>query len=695
MSRLWSLAVLALLLSACRTLPVGPETPALSDVASRQLATLAELEDRRSGGQGRVSELALEAEEPRVRARAMRVIARLQHPSLLPTILEGLKDEGPGVRAEAAFAAWSLGLSWQPLEHGIRTQLTSALLAQEAMEKDAGVQGRLLRALGRMGTSDANVRLVERLSHAESKVRIAAGVALGVALKRGDPLPAGALERLGASIDPALPEGVRFGAAYALAFSRAAEAAPLLARVAKDPDPEIRLLAAKGLGGSPCASHALLGELLEDGDWRVAVEATRSLSTCADAESIRVLEKLLGKVDLLEQRSIAAGAQPLLTFAQARLAAPMLPLLDRLRLRIAAAAKKEGVALRELGKLDCRLAAARVSITGTPANSDSCGFGVVDADWRTTLILYGLAGAAHVQPGLVAERVRLLSSASASVRSAALELLVAHGSPGEKAYRLRELTRAREDLSLAASAAEALAKLEKVDAADRTADLLALRALLRELDQAPDLAESVMGALVAMEGAEAAPTLRAFLTFPHAHVRHTAATLLTELTKESVTAPLVPISDSEDHRLAQPPPEGTRLRVRTEKGDFVVALFTAEAPQTIANLVGLFGRGFYEGLTFHRVVPDFVVQGGDPGGSGEGGPGYTQRCEVSPRPYFTGTVGIALSGKDTGGSQFFVTHSPQPHLEGRYPIIGQVEQGQVVVDALLEGDRILGIDVLL
>src|SRR5205814_1066559 len=95
-----------------------------------------------------------------------------------------------------------------------------------------------------------------------------------------------------------------------------------------------------------------------------------------------------------------------------------------------------------------------------------------------------------------------------------------------------------------------------------------------------------------------------------------------------------------------------------------------------------------DGLPFHRVVPDFVAQGGDPRGDGWGGPGHTLRCELSPLRYARGAVGMALSGKDTGGSQFFVVHSAQPHLEGKYTVFGRVVEGMEVVDALLPGDLI-------
>ena len=128
-----------------------------------------------------------------------------------------------------------------------------------------------------------------------------------------------------------------------------------------------------------------------------------------------------------------------------------------------------------------------------------------------------------------------------------------------------------------------------------------------------------------------------------------------------------------------------------DKGEFDVKLFTQDAPLTALNMYTLARKNFFKGLTFHRVVPDFVAQGGDPRGDGEGGPGYTVRCEVNHRVYARGVVGMALSGKDTGGSQFFVTAAPQPHLDGKYTAFGEVVKGQEIVDALLEGDKIVEI----
>lgn len=135
-----------------------------------------------------------------------------------------------------------------------------------------------------------------------------------------------------------------------------------------------------------------------------------------------------------------------------------------------------------------------------------------------------------------------------------------------------------------------------------------------------------------------------------------------------------------------------RAEVKTEKGNFTIELFPEDAPLTVENFVKLASRGFFNGKEIHRVVPNFVVQDGDPRGDGNGGPGWSIRCEINMIPYERGTVGMALSGKDTGGSQWFVTHSPQPHLDGGYTVFGRVdESGMKVVDTLVRGDKIISI----
>jgi cyclophilin family peptidyl-prolyl cis-trans isomerase len=133
--------------------------------------------------------------------------------------------------------------------------------------------------------------------------------------------------------------------------------------------------------------------------------------------------------------------------------------------------------------------------------------------------------------------------------------------------------------------------------------------------------------------------------------------------------------------------------IETERGTLELALFATDAPLTVHNFVTLAQRHYFDGQRFHRVVPNFVVQGGDPRGDGNGGPGYAIRDEMNRRRYLRGTLGMALSGPNTGGSQFFVTHSPQPHLDGGYTVFGQLIAGGDVLDRIVQGDRIVRVTV--
>ena len=133
----------------------------------------------------------------------------------------------------------------------------------------------------------------------------------------------------------------------------------------------------------------------------------------------------------------------------------------------------------------------------------------------------------------------------------------------------------------------------------------------------------------------------------------------------------------------------------TSKGQVRIELFEDDAPLTVANFVNLARRGFYDGLKFHRVIPNFMIQGGDPTGTGRGGPGYNFADEFSPRRRHdaAGILSMANAGPGTNGSQFFITHGPQPHLDGRHSVFGRVASGQDVVDAIAQGDVMTGVTI--
>ncbi|TVX92838.1 peptidylprolyl isomerase [Paenibacillus agilis] len=130
-------------------------------------------------------------------------------------------------------------------------------------------------------------------------------------------------------------------------------------------------------------------------------------------------------------------------------------------------------------------------------------------------------------------------------------------------------------------------------------------------------------------------------------------------------------------------------------GNVVIELFDQEAPGTVANFEKLANEGFYNGLTFHRVIKDFVAQGGCPHGTGTGGPGYTIKCETAgnTHKHVRGALSMAHAGKDTGGSQFFICYAPFPHLDGVHTVFGQVTEGMELVDQIKQGDKMKSVTV--
>jgi len=139
-----------------------------------------------------------------------------------------------------------------------------------------------------------------------------------------------------------------------------------------------------------------------------------------------------------------------------------------------------------------------------------------------------------------------------------------------------------------------------------------------------------------------------------------------------------------------------RINLNTSKGSIAATLFASKVPVTCANFLNLIAHGYYDGISFHRVIPNFMVQGGDPTGTGSGGPGYRFEDDFKPdlkhdRP---GIFSMANAGPNTNGSQFFITHLPTPHLDHRHSVFGRVDAGQEVVNTIAQGDTIVNIEIL-
>jgi len=137
----------------------------------------------------------------------------------------------------------------------------------------------------------------------------------------------------------------------------------------------------------------------------------------------------------------------------------------------------------------------------------------------------------------------------------------------------------------------------------------------------------------------------------------------------------------------------TQIIMKTAKGEIQIDLFDEDAPNTVKNFTDLIEKGFYDGLSFHRVISNFMIQGGCPHGTGTGGPGYHIDCEINANRHQAGTLSMAHAGKDTGGSQFFICHSPQPHLDGVHTVFGHTANMDVV-NSIEQGDEIISAEII-
>lgn len=677
------------------------------------LSSIARLERTRSLGGGALQRFTRDGASAQVRSRALLALARLQSLSTAPTVVAALADPEASVRGQAAFAAGELAQAWEPVPEALRDTLGAAVVAAEAEERDPAARTFELEALGKIATAPALEALSRRLVDPDARVVARAATSLGVAARQKHPLPEPAWPGLVRALGVA-----RWPAAYALANTRDVRARAPLEGLLQDGDPQVRAVAVKGLSELGLdAELPRLARALEDTDGRVAAEAVRGLVKLAErcavdasldaagapCPALTALEALRQAPGLLGTPQAARGSLPLLAFAQASLPDGARALAISLRRVIDEAAFGPGPGStapptgtprrpvspldplrRDLGRLDCRLAAAIARINGGLAAVRTCGLHVVPLNRRLALGLSAFAEGAHfAERASVPELTQFLEDPDPSVRLAVVNALGQTHRPDAAAWVRPFLS--SDDGVLAADAAAAAGELKDLQA------IPALVALIDRIGQRlPEEADPVASAAIALHATQAIPGLTRWLHAPHANLRIQAARALTALTGKPVVVPEV----AQPERSQPVPAPGTVLRVRTERGAFDLLLRPDVAPQTTANFAALAARGFFRGLTFHRIVPDFVVQGGDPRGDGEGGPGYTLPCEINALRYDRGIVGVALSGKDTGGSQLFVATSPQPHLDGRYTAFGQVTAGMEVVDALLEGDRILAVEVL-
>ena len=612
-----------------------------------------------------------------LRRQAALAAGRIGDTAAVNGLIEALGDSSQEVRAAAAFG---LGL----LKDARAVQPLLALVRSVPSGNQGPPQTEAATALAKIG-GEAGGRALQDLLEPGPTPGVATSPVQSAALleawRLGARAPVPAL--IGYTQDP--DAVARWHALYSLARLRVTRGVGVLLDALRDSQPTVRAVAARGVSRALADSATLdpkmvvsrIRPLLTDGDPGIRINALRALATFKDGAFADLAAPLAADADV----NVAVQAETTLGV----LGGPRA--VEALRAGLASAV----FALRRQAVIALGQADSAAGVAAAAALTR-------DADWRWRSVATEALGAARDRGGLEAQ----LADPDGRVVAQALQVLqrIVPESDTSLSSRARRLL-AHRDPAVRSVAADLLARGANV----HDVDILA-RAYARASDDPFDDARlSAVAALGAIARASADGRLAVATRFvsrvPRADdylVRRRAAERLPDAAAAwGPAAPIATARTFEDYRevarryvlpalRGRPAP---RVTIETDdRGRLVIELLPLEAPLTVAAFLSLVDRRYFDGSRWHRVVPNFVVQDGDPRGDGWGGPGFVLRDEVNPNRYETGTVGMALSGPDTGGSQFFITHSPQPHLDGTYPVFGRVRSGLDVLAAVAQGDRI-------
>ena len=541
------------------------------------------------------------------------------------------------LRATAASAregAWLLGELGESGRPAIELALRDSTLASPT-------RGALLLAAARLRpvpvaavlplVTSADSTLAWRAAYAISRGRALAGVRMLLAQS--------------GSRWPAVREQVARGAARGLAGdSLGADAQRVLAALVRDTVAHVRVNAVRSIASYGPASRAALLGALADADVNVRVTGAQSLELVIGEDSSAWLRAFDADTTLMVRRSLAEGAI------------------------------KRGINLSE-----------RIGWSTSP-------------DWQLRAIAAELAGAGPAAAAATRAAVwmRDPDGRVRAVAAGALAALVDSTSTRGSARAQLRMALADSDVGVRTNSLGALANGASTE--DLAAALASYRRIIGDADNDARLSFwRLADSALAHAGKELPDSLKrevGALQRPSDPLERSLAAAIPRFAawRDGSTAPrtLAWYEARADEAARRPPPT---MRIQTERGTMELTLFTSDAPLTVYNVVTLARQGYFDGQRFHRVVPNFVVQAGDPRGDGNGGPGYAIRDELNRRRYARGSLGMALSGPNTGGSQLFITHSPQPHLDGGYTVFGELVSGFEVLDRIVQGDRIVRVTI--
>ncbi|MEN3335848.1 MAG: hypothetical protein V7641_5213 [Blastocatellia bacterium] len=648
------------------------------------------------------------------RRRALLVLARIGYPSALGLLIDVLNADrnpeyrDPEMRALAAFALGDIesqhAASYlvQHLDPTVETSVTVRARCAEALGKIASNK-LSVAALGDYGVKGIAEALAALLPSPEKPFvsenhKLLVELTLTALLRVRQPATVEAIATQLRSPDP----DIRWQAANALARMREGiqTAVPGLLPLFDDTNPLVRAHAARALGVAK-ATQAVDGliKLLADADARVTASAINALGNIGEARAVPSL--------------VAFGNSQLSAYRAFDRNKSGIPSQQNLLLLIATALGnlKDPRAfefLQAFRFIDGKLGAFPEVEVAVARFGDARFFDIPDTarlapgDWRA------MAAYAQGLGQLGSEKARailldLLSGKSYGKPDARAVSDILNAMAAAKVDGLRDLLLEQlkaEDVVVRATAAELLG--EAGDASEKVTSALEAAYKAARKEAVNDARVAILEAAQKLKHPMNLQVLAEETRDEDYVVRRKAVELLAQSKFEIATQKLAigRVNTGHDKKYWQRMAQLAESRknplavIHTKKGDVRIELYVQDAPMTVDNFMKLVRNGFYDGLEFVRIVPNFVIQTGDPRGDQNGGPGYQIRDEINLRRYGTGAVGMALSGKDTGGSQFFITHSPQPHLDGGYTIFGQVIDGMEAVNKMARGDKIERIEII-
>lgn len=680
--------------AACKEAPpkgAGP-TPQDTARAREDVAAVLRLEQARVWPSPEWDRL-LTSPSAQARVALAHAIGRAALGDGIARLVKLLWDAEPAVRRAAAFG---IGCYEQRRTDEAGRRLLDRLFE----ETDGSVVAAIVLAFGRTGADPAHLVIQRALSHFLLEVREAAGLAAGrlagVRRGRSQTLAPALLAALEQEKEPA-PR-----VAMAFALSRLGLQPP--PALLEDRDPLVRFFAVTAAGKQPTIDVSPLRARVSDEDWRVRVAALGAVGR-AGAGGVEALVEA-SRQALAELTASAASqkserVQVVLAVLDALTPRTPEPITSAVRTALEAIHRATQVgrqstlspqALHTYDGVNCAAARALDIADGLPKRVLACAEARA-FDWQRNRLAAQVLARTQARPPF--ERLPALAALARDrdprVRAAAAEAMGPMWyAPGTRALALEGL-RSRDPGALSALY-EILGERGGRDA-EMEAAVLAGAPYLRSGRDAEAMA-SLAAALAMIGSPKSAPTLQKLGADPVRAVAEAARKAYVRLYPADPDLPEAR-PPMKEHPPAVPADSGElTARVTTSKGTFDLRLRPADAPLTVGNFVALTRQGFYANQLIHRVVPAFVAQMGDPRGDGTGGPGYALPCELNPTRFRRGSVGMALAGRDTGGSQFFVTQTETPHLDGAYTNFGDVVRGMEVVDALVEGDSLVSVTLI-